>query len=150
MNRNLKIWLDASRPKTLWAAIAPVIIGSAMAYSDGLLHVPAMVIALLCAMLIQIGTNFANDYYDFKKGVDTKDRIGPVRATGAGLVKPVAMKRAFILVFLLSFILGLYLIERAGWPILLIGMLSILCGILYTAGPYPLGYNGFGDIFVLI
>lgn len=146
----LKIWIDAARPKTLWAAIAPVIIGTAMAYSDGKIHVIAAVISLLVATLIQIGTNLANDYFDFVHGVDTKDRLGPVRATEAGLISPNVMKRTFIIVFLLAFLLGLYLVLRAGWPIFIIGMLSILFGILYTSGPYPLGYHGFGDVFVLV
>jgi 1,4-dihydroxy-2-naphthoate octaprenyltransferase len=150
MNTRLHIWLSAARPKTLWAAIAPVIIGTAMAFSDGKIHLPSAGLALLSAMLIQIGTNFANDYFDFKHGVDTGDRLGPARASGTGLINPLQMKRAFIITFILAFILGLYLIYRGGWPILVIGLLSILCGILYTSGPYPLSYNGLGDIFVLI
>jgi 1,4-dihydroxy-2-naphthoate octaprenyltransferase len=149
-SQKLKIWIDAARPRTLWAAIAPVIIGTAMAYSDGKIHVIAGVISLLVATLIQIGTNLANDYFDFVHGVDTKDRLGPVRATEAGLISPNVMKRTFIIVFLLAFLLGLYLVFRAGWPIFIIGMLSILFGILYTSGPYPLGYHGFGDVFVLV
>jgi 1,4-dihydroxy-2-naphthoate octaprenyltransferase len=146
----LRIWINAARPKTLWAAVAPVIIGSAMAYSDGKFHLLSVFVALMGAILIQIGTNFANDYFDFKKGTDTKDRLGPVRATTAGLIRPIVMRNAFIIVFLLAFLVGLYLIYRAGWPILIIGILSIIFGILYTGGPYPLGYNGLGDIFVLI
>ena len=146
----LRIWIDAARPKTLWAAVAPVIIGSAMAFSDGKFHFLSGFVALMGAILIQIGTNYANDYFDFKKGTDSKDRLGPERATAAGLIKPIVMRNAFIIVFLLAFLVGLYLIYRAGWPILIIGILSILFGILYTGGPYPLGYNGLGDIFVLI
>jgi 1,4-dihydroxy-2-naphthoate octaprenyltransferase len=146
----LKIWIEAARPKTLWAALAPVMIGTAMAYSDGLIHWPSAVVASIAAIFIQIGTNFANDYFDFHKGADQKGRLGPVRATGAGLVKPRVMRAAFILMFLLAFLIGLYLIWRGGWPILVIGILSIIFGILYTAGPYPLAYNGLGDIFVLI
>jgi 1,4-dihydroxy-2-naphthoate octaprenyltransferase len=145
-----QIWLDAARPRTLWAAIAPVIIGTAMAFSDGKLHIPSALLTLFSAMLIQIGTNFANDYFDFVHGVDTHDRLGPTRATGAGLVTPGQMRAAFIITFTLAFLLGLYLIYRGGWPIFIIGILSILCGILYTSGPYPLSYNGLGDIFVLI
>ena len=149
-DKKFKIWLEAARPKTLWAAVAPVIIGTAMAFSDGKFHMASALAALIGAILIQIGTNFANDYFDFKKGADTRDRIGPVRATGAGLVKPGVMRAAFILIFMAAFIIGLYLIYRAGWPLLLIGLLSIIFGVLYTGGPYPLGYNGLGDIFVLI
>jgi 1,4-dihydroxy-2-naphthoate octaprenyltransferase len=146
----IKIWIGAARPKTLWAAVAPVIIGTAMAYGDGKFHILAALISLIAAILIQIGTNFANDYFDFLKGADTKDRLGPTRATGAGLIKPHIMRNAFITVFALAFVIGLYLIWRAGWPILLIGVLSIISGILYTAGPYPLAYRGLGDIFVLV
>jgi 1,4-dihydroxy-2-naphthoate octaprenyltransferase len=124
--------------------------GSAMAFHDKLFHLPSALAALLGALFIQIGTNFANDYFDFKKGADTKERIGPVRATSAGLIKADTMKRAFIATFALAFIIGLYLIYRGGWPILAIGLSSILFGVLYTGGPYPLGYNGLADIFVLI
>jgi len=146
----IKIWIDAARPKTLWAALAPVLIGTAMAYSDGLMHIPSALVASFAAVFIQIGTNFANDYFDSRKGADQKDRLGPVRATSAGLVRPSVMRGAFMLMFLLAFLIGLYLIWRGGWPILIIGILSIIFGILYTAGPYPLAYNGLGDIFVLI
>ena len=146
----LKIWITASRPKTLWAAFSPVIIGTAMAYGEGKVHWLSAFLAAVGAVLIQIGTNFSNDYYDYFRGVDKKERLGPLRVTQAGLVKPETMKRATILIFSLAFISGLYLIYRGGWPVLIIGLLSILFGILYTAGPYPLGYNGLGDIFVLI
>lgn len=145
-----EIWIDASRPKTLPAAMAPVIMGTALAYGDGRFHFLYAFIAFICALLIQIGTNFANDYYDYLKGADTEERTGPVRATAAGLVTPNQMKLAFILTFGITFLLGLILVWRGGWPILLIGIFSILSGILYTGGPYPLGYNGWGDIFVLI
>jgi len=146
----IKIWIEAARPKTLWASVAPVIIGTAMAYSDGKWDPLIALLTLLSAVMIQIGTNFANDYYDHFKGADTKERIGPVRATGSGLVKPYIMKIAFSLAFGLSVIFGLYLISRGGWPILIIGTFSILFGILYTGGPFPLGYKGLGEIFVLI
>ncbi len=146
----IKIWIAASRPKTLWAAFSPVIIGTAMAYGEGKVHWLSAVLAAVGAILIQIGTNFSNDYYDYFRGADKKERLGPVRVTQAGLVKPETMKRATILVFSLAFASGIYLIYRGGWPVLIIGLLSILFGILYTAGPYPLGYNGLGDIFVLI
>lgn len=146
----IEVWVLASRPKTLWAAISPVIIGTSMAYGDGKVHWLAAVCAALGAIFIQIGTNFANDYFDFKHGADHKDRLGPIRVTQAGLVKPQTMKFAIILVFSLAVLVGLYLIWRGGWPVVIIGVFSILFGILYTAGPYPLGYNGLGDIFVLL
>jgi 1,4-dihydroxy-2-naphthoate octaprenyltransferase len=147
---NFNTWLLASRPKTLWAGIAPVLMGSSVAFADGVFHWASALAALLCAILIQVGTNFANDYFDFVHGADTTERLGPTRATQAGLVKPGTMKKAFIVTFSLAFIIGIYLIWRGGWPILMIGVFSILFGILYTGGPYPLGYNGLGDIFVLI
>lgn len=149
-NSNISIWLLASRPKTLWAAIAPVLIGTAMAYGANKEHLLSAILAAVAAVLIQIGTNFSNDYFDFVRGADQKGRLGPTRVTQAGLVTPSAMKLATVLVFGLAILAGIFLIYRGGWPILIIGILSILFGILYTAGPYPLGYNGLGDIFVLI
>ena len=146
----INIWIEAARPKTLWASVAPVLMGTAMAYSDGRLDVVIGLLTLFSAVLIQVGTNFANDYYDFFKGADTKERIGPTRATASGLVKPETMKKAFILTFLLSVLSGLYLIYYGGWPILVIGSLSILFGILYSGGPFPLGYKGLAELFVLI
>ncbi|HPO15426.1 MAG TPA: 1,4-dihydroxy-2-naphthoate polyprenyltransferase [Candidatus Hydrogenedentes bacterium] len=151
MNINTcKIWFLAARPKTLPAGIAPVLIGTAMAIEDRVFHAPSAVGALLGAILIQIGTNYANDYFDFVKGTDNSDRLGPARATQQGWVTPRQMMVAAILVFALAFGIGLYLIYRGGVPILIIGLLSILCGVLYTGGPYPLGYLGLGEVFVLI
>ena len=145
-----KVWFLAARPKTLGAGIAPVIIGTALAAGDGGFHLIAALCALAGSVFIQIGTNFANDYSDFVKGADTADRIGPMRATQAGLVTPAQMRRAAALAFGLALLAGLYLVYRGGWPILLIGVASIACGVLYTGGPYPLGYLGLGDLFVLI
>jgi len=144
------IWLRASRPQTLAAALIPVMVGVSLAYTDGLFRWDISLVVLLCAILIQIGTNFANDYYDFVKGADTADRIGFIRATSAGLVTPGVMLKATFITMSAAFILGLYLVWIGGWVILLIGLLSILFGILYTGGPYPLGYNGLGDLFVFI
>ena len=127
MNINdLKIWFLASRPKTLWAGIAPVIIGSALAFGDGKFHLMSAFAALVASLLIQIATNFSNDYFDFIHGADTKERIGPKRITQSGLVKPQIVKIAFILTFFLAFIIGLYLIWRGGWPIFIIGLLANL------------------------
>ncbi len=145
-----QVWTLACRPKTLWAAIAPVIIGTAMAWSDRAGHWPSALAALFGSVMIQIGTNFANDYFDFKKGADTHERVGPLRVTQAGLVSPAEMKRAIIVAFGLAALAGVFLIWRGGMPILIIGLLSILFGVLYTAGPAPLGYHGLGEIFVLI
>ena len=144
------VWILAARPKTLWAGVAPVLIGTAMAYeAGGGAWLPA-VAALFGSIMIQVGTNFANDYFDYKKGADSDNRLGPLRVTQAGLVKPDTMKRAVAIAFLLACAAGAYLVWRAGWPIALIGLLSVACGILYTAGPYPLGYIGLGDLFVLV
>jgi 1,4-dihydroxy-2-naphthoate octaprenyltransferase len=134
----------------LGAAIAPVLMGTAMAWEAGGFHALAAGCALLGAILIQIGTNFSNDYSDFLKGADTEDRKGPLRVTQAGLVTPEAMKRATIIVFVLAVLAGSYLIWRGGWPILLIGVLSILSGLLYTVGRYSLAYLGLADLFVLV
>ena len=144
------VWLMASRPKTLFAAVSPVVMGCALAHADGGWHTPAAIAALLGAVLIQIGTNLVNDYYDFKKGTDTPDRLGPTRVTQAGLVTPAAMKRAIFITFALALVIGVYLVYRGGWPIVIVGLASILFGFLYTAGPFPLGYTGLADLFVLI
>jgi 1,4-dihydroxy-2-naphthoate octaprenyltransferase len=146
----LQVWILAARPKTLPAGIAPVLIGTAMAHTGGGVHWLSAIAAMLGAVLIQIGTNFANDYFDFKKGSDRGERLGPMRVTQSGLVAPETMKRATVFVFALAVLIGLYLVWRGGWPILVIGLLSVLFGTLYTGGPYPLGYNGLGDLFVLL
>ncbi len=144
------IWLAAIRPKTLWAAFAPVLIGVAMAIEAQVVHWPAAILALLGAIFIQVGTNFYNDYADFKKGADTEDRKGPLRVTQAGLVSPLAMKRATYLAFGLAVAAGGYLMWRGGLPIIVIGVLSIISGFMYTAGKYSLAYLGLGDLFVLV
>lgn len=146
----LHVWAGALRPKTLPAGAAPVAMGVALAYADGHLHVPSASCALAGALLIQVGTNLANDYFDFAKGTDTEERVGPTRVTQAGLIGPTAMKRAITLSFLLALIPGAFIVYRGGWPFVVIGLLSILSGILYTGGPYPLGYLGLGDLFVLV
>ena len=151
MNKiSFKTWIMAFRPKTLSASIAPVFIGTAMAFGDGIQHFPTAIVCLFAALAIQIGTNIANDYYDFKKGADTKERIGPARVTQTGLIPPTTVKRAFIIAFSIAALLSIWLIARGGWPIALIGICAIASGIFYTAGPRPLGYMGLGDLFVLI
>lgn len=146
----IKIWIDAARPRTLPAAAAPVIMGTALAVGDGGFHAAAAAAAMLGALLIQIAANYANDYYDYLKGADTGERIGPQRATQAGLVAPRQMRFATAAVLFLAALPGLYLIYRGGWPILVIGILSMLFAVLYTGGPLPLGYIGVADVFVLI
>ncbi len=145
-----KIWFMAARPKTLPAGVAPVLMGAAMAYGDHGFHARAAACALIGALLIQIGTNLANDYFDHIKGTDTEERLGPTRATQAGWVTPRAMFVAALAVFLAACVPGLYLVLRGGWPLVAIGLVSICCGILYTGGPMPLGYVGLGDLFVLV
>ncbi len=147
---SFSVWLLAARPKTLWAAVAPVLMGTGMAFADHGFHPWAAVAALFGAVMIQVGTNYANDYFDHIKGSDTSERLGPTRATAAGLVTPSQMKRATIIVFVLAALAGAYLVWRGGWPILVIGLVSILLGVLYTGGPKPIGYVGLGDLFVLV
>lgn len=147
---SVRVWLLAARPKTLWAAVAPVVLGTAMAFEAGAFHALSALCALLAAVLIQVGTNYSNDYHDFVKGADTSARKGPLRATQAGLVKPHDMRRAATIAFALAFLTGLYLVWRGGWPILAVGLLSILFGVLYTAGRYSLAYLGVADLFVLV
>lgn len=146
----VKVWLLASRPKTLPAAAAPVITGTAVAWSEGVFSLGPALAALLGALLIQIGTNLANDVFDFKKGADTSERLGPLRVTQAGLLAPEQVLAGMWLTFGLATLIGVYLVIVGGWPIVAIGLLSIISGIAYTGGPYPLGYNGLGDLFVFI
>ncbi|HEX2876547.1 MAG TPA: 1,4-dihydroxy-2-naphthoate polyprenyltransferase [Polyangiaceae bacterium] len=143
-------WVLAARPKTLSAASVPVVVGSACAFElNGFRLGPALA-ALGGALLLQIGANFANDVYDYEKGADTAERLGPTRAVQAGLISPAAMKRGMFVVFGLALLLGAYLTAVAGPVILAIGVVSILSAIAYTGGPYPLGYNGLGDLFVFV
>lgn len=144
------MWLSAARPQTLAAAFIPVLIGASIAFRQDSLMWDATLVAMFCAFAIQIGTNFANDYFDFIKGADTDDRIGFERATASGAVSPKSMLRATSVTMFIAFLAGLYLVWIGGWVILWIGLLSLLFGILYTGGPFPLGYNGLGDIFVFI
>ncbi len=150
MNFELKNWLLASRPKTLLASVVPVMVGTALAVNVGKFKWLITIIAFICSLLIQIGTNFTNDLYDFYKGADTIARKGPVRVLSTGLISVKEMKTGIVITFLAAFIFGLYLVYVGGTIILLIGVLSIIAGIAYTAGPYPLAYKGLGDIFVFM
>lgn len=145
-----RTWMEAARLRTLPAAIIPVMVGTALATAHGAAHYGSAAICLLFALLVQIGTNYANDYYDYIQGADPVGRVGPRRAVAAGLVPPLVMRRAMWLVFATAFLVGLLLIRQGGWVLLPIGVVSILCGIAYTGGPFPLGYNGLGDLFVFI
>jgi len=146
----LSVWIMAARPKTLWASVAPVIVGTAVAYRDGFAHWPSAVAALFGAIFIQIGTNLANDLFDHLRGADTADRVGPQRVTQAGLVSTGQIRTAMIVVFSIAFAIGIYLVTRGGWPIVAVGLCSIAAAILYTGGPYPFGYHGWGDFFVFV
>ncbi|EMA03663.1 1,4-dihydroxy-2-naphthoate octaprenyltransferase [Haloferax denitrificans ATCC 35960] len=140
----------ASRPQTLPAAAAPVVVGTAVAvHADLFAPLPALA-ALVGALLIQVGTNFANDYYDAVQGADTEAREGFTRVTAGGLIPPSEVKRAMYLTFAAAVLLGTYLVYVGGVPILVIGLLSVASGIAYTGGPYPLGYHGLGDLFVFV
>ncbi len=146
----MKHWLLAARPKTLLAALSPVAIGTQMALVDDEFHLLALLTTLLCAISIQIGTNFCNDSYDFHQGADTESRKGPARAVQSGFISPRAMLIATIIAFAFAGGSAWMLYLRAGWPFLLLGALSIVLGISYTAGRFSLAYLGIADPFVLI
>jgi len=146
----VRAWIMASRPRTLTAAIVPVVVGTAVAVRDRVFNPWVALAALFSAVMIQIGTNLANDLFDFKKGADTHTRLGPTRVTSAGLLTPGEVGIGMWVVFGLAAASGLYVVYAGGWPILVIGVASILAGIAYTAGPFPLGYNGLGDLAVFI
>ena len=150
LNKKLNSWILAARPKTLLAAFVPVLVGSALAISVNSFFLPYSIAALVCAVLIQIGTNFTNDLYDHLKGADKQNRKGPQRALASGLISVNEMKWGIALTFGFSFLIGLYLVYNSGWIILVIGIVSIAAGFIYTAGPFPLAYNGLGDVFVFI
>jgi 1,4-dihydroxy-2-naphthoate octaprenyltransferase len=146
----LGVWVLAARPRTLTAAVTPVVVGTAVAASQGSFRpVPALA-ALLSAISLQIGTNLANDFHDFERGADTAERVGPRRVTQSGLVPPRTVRAAAIGMFALAFALGIYLTAVGGWPILAVGIASIAAGWAYTGGPWPLGYHGLGDAFVFV
>ena len=145
-----RAWLLATRPATLPAAVVPVLVGTAAGAAEGAFRAGPFVAALLAALLIQVATNFANDYSDFHRGADTAERLGPTRVTQSGLLSPRQVRRGIIIAFGLAVLLGLYLVWVGGWPILVIGVLSIVAGLAYTGGPWPFGYHGLGDLFVFV
>lgn len=146
----IKYWIEATRPKTLSAGAAPIGIAGAAAWHDGSFSLWVCIVALICSVLIQIITNFFNEIYDARRGADTEERVGPRRAVAEGIISPSEMLRATIALILITFFLGLLLVVRTGWPILFVGLFSLLFAWLYTGGPYPLAYLGISDIFVLI
>lgn len=145
-----RIWLMAARIPTLPAAVTPVLVGSAAAWSHGSFRPLVMAAAMISSILIQVGTNLANDLFDFKKGADTEKRLGPARVTQLGLLTPAQVERGMWITFGLAVVSGLYLIAVGGWPVLVVGLVSIAAGILYTGGPWPLAYHGLGDAFTFI
>jgi 1,4-dihydroxy-2-naphthoate polyprenyltransferase len=146
---SLRAWVLATRPATLTAALVPVMVGTAVAQASGGVRVGPALAALFGAFMIQIATNLANDVFDHEKGADTEERLGPTRAVQAGLLTPREVRAGMLAAIALAVAAGVYLTALAGWPVVVIGVLSVLSGIAYTGGPYPLGYHGLGDVFVM-
>ena len=146
----LRLWLVAARPRTLPAAIAPVLVGTALAAQEDVFKPLRFACALIGSIFIQIGTNFANDYSDARRGADTEDRLGPVRVTAGGLMPPRQVLLGVYVAFGVAVAAGAYLIAVAGWQLLLVGVASIAAGVLYTGGPRPYGYEGLGEVFVFL
>ena len=145
-----RLWLVAARPRTLPAAIAPVLVGTALAISEDHFKALAFVAALIGSVFIQIGTNLSNDLSDARRGADTEDRLGPVRVTAGGLMPPRRVLIGTYVAFGVAVACGIYLTAEAGWQILVIGIASIVAGVLYTGGPRPYGYEGLGEVFVFL
>jgi len=143
-------WVLAIRPKTLPAASSPVIIGSVLAFRDGQFDLLPALAALLGSVSLQIISNVANDLYDFKRGADAGERLGPTRVTQARLLTPEQVQRGLFILIGFTVLIGVYLVLHAGWPILVVGLAAIISAIAYTGGPFPLAYHGLGDLFVFI
>jgi 1,4-dihydroxy-2-naphthoate octaprenyltransferase len=146
----LRLWLVAARPRTLPAAVAPVLVGTALAQEEGTFHPLRFACALVGSIFIQVGTNLANDYSDARRGADTEDRLGPVRVTAGGLMPPRHVLVGTWVAFAIAVAAGAYLVAVAGWELLLVGAASIAAGVLYTGGPKPYGYEGLGELFVFL
>lgn len=146
----VEVWVLAARPKTLPAALAPVLVGTAVAWAAGGFRAGPAAAAALGALLLQIGSNLANDVFDFERGADREGRTGPLRVTQAGLLTPSQVRAGMAIVFGLALLVGIYLTMKAGWPVIVIGLAAIAAAIAYTGGPFPLGYNGLGELFVMI
>lgn len=146
----LRAWILAARPKTLSAAAAPVVAGTGLAAFHGFAVPGPAVATLVGALLIQVATNLANDYYDYVRGGDTEERVGPLRVTQAGVLPPGTVKRGMFLTLGAALLVGVYLAWVGGWPIVVIGLASLACAVAYTGGPYPLAYHGLGDLFVFV
>jgi 1,4-dihydroxy-2-naphthoate octaprenyltransferase len=145
------VWIKASRPKTLPAALAPVAVGTCLAAGPAnTFKLPILLATIIGALFIQIGTNLSNDYSDARRGTDTEDRLGPVRVTAGGLVPPKYVLYATWIAFGIAVLAGAYLVYEAGWQLLIVGAASIIAGVLYTGGPKPYGYEGLGEVFVFL
>ena len=147
---SIKAWILAARPKTLAAAATPVLLGCALAYTDGIFQWIPAILCFLFAFSMQIDANFINDYYDYLKGSDREDRLGPERACAQGWITLPAMKKGMIFITLLSCFWGLLLLKYCGLEMIPVGLLCVLFAFLYTAGPYPLAYHGWGDVLVVV
>jgi 1,4-dihydroxy-2-naphthoate octaprenyltransferase len=145
-----RAWVVAMRPRTLPAAIAPVLVGMALAGADGVFEPLPGLAALATALLIQAGTNLANDYFDFVKGSDVSGRSGPTRVAQAGLISLRHLRVGILTTFALATMLGVYLVNVGGWPILVVGLASLVSALAYSGGPFPFGYHGLGDLFVFV
>ena len=146
----IQAWLEAARPKTLPASFSPVLVGCALAYRDGVFKLAPAILCVLVALLAQIASNFANDYFDFKKGADKEDRLGPERAVASGWITPKAMLWGTFITLGLSCLCGCFLLFFAGWELIGVGIAIAICVLAYSAGPFPLAYNGLGDVCVLL
>ena len=147
---HLRLWLLAARPRTLPAAIAPVLVGTALAGSEDVFRAGPFIGALVGSIFIQIGTNLSNDYSDARRGADTEDRLGPVRVTAGGLMPPRRVLVGTYVAFGIAVAAGIYLAAVSGWELIIVGIASILAGVLYTGGPRPYGYEGLGELFVFL
>jgi 1,4-dihydroxy-2-naphthoate octaprenyltransferase len=147
---HLRTWILATRPKTLPAAVGPVLVGTSLAFSDGGFHFPSAVAALAISLLLQVGVNLANDYFDGIRGIDTQDRLGPIRVTQSGLISPAGVRSAMLLTFGIAVLIGSYLLLRAGWPVAAIGTAAVIAAVAYSGGPLPLASHGLGDLFVFV
>ncbi|MDT8437071.1 MAG: 1,4-dihydroxy-2-naphthoate polyprenyltransferase [Gemmatimonadota bacterium] len=145
----VRAWALAARPKTLPAAVAPVLVGTGVAWHAGGFRAGPATAAAVGALLLQVGSNLANDVFDFERGSDREGRTGPLRVTQAGLLTPGQVRAGMVVVFGLALLAGLYLAAEAGWPVVAIGLAAIAAAVAYTGGPFPLGYYGLGDLFVL-
>ena len=146
----IQTWWLAIRPRTLPAAASGVAMGCALAWYDGSFQLLPALACVLIALLLQSGSNVANDVFDFERGADTAERLGPVRVTQAGFLTPTQVKRGMVVIFGLAAMLGLYLAALRGWTVIWLGAAAILSAVAYTGGPYPLGYHGLGDVFVFL